>query len=200
MLGAAEDSAALRALLSDPAAVAAYDRVPAQAAQGVFTLDTATDMFVLHSGQAVPAGGGLLVATGKMWVALQAEADPRAISMQAVGEGLSLPALAAAYLEGPSPPAVSLLGPLNVQGSLEGSHIAPISRVQWLAPRAGISGSALLGPTAVSALASGPGFELQGQAATSVPGADRVRNANSQVGEPGKWQHTCLKARGWGVR
>jgi hypothetical protein len=48
--------------------------------------------------QAVPAGGGLVVATGKMWVAPAAESDPRAISMQAVGEGLSPAALAAGYL------------------------------------------------------------------------------------------------------
>ena len=48
--------------------------------------------------QAIPTGGGLLVATGKMWVAPAAENDPRAISMQAVGEGLSPAALAAGYL------------------------------------------------------------------------------------------------------
>lgn len=55
--------------------------------------------------QAVPAGGGLLFATGKMWVAPQAEADPRAISMQAVGEGLNAAALATGYL----PPVSNIL-------------------------------------------------------------------------------------------
>lgn len=98
MLTGCEETPALRALLADPAAVVAYDRVPATAATGVFTLDTATDMFVLHSGQAVPVGGGLLVATGKMWVAESAETDPRAISMQAVGEGLSAARLAQQYM------------------------------------------------------------------------------------------------------
>jgi len=98
MLAGVEDTPALRALLADPTAVVVYDRVPASAAAGVFTLDLSTEMFVLHSGQAVPTGGGLVVATGKMWVAPAAESDPRAISMQAVGEGLSPSALAAGYL------------------------------------------------------------------------------------------------------
>jgi hypothetical protein len=51
MLAGTEDTPALRALLGDPAAVVAYDRVPATAAAGVFTLDLSTEMFVLHSGQ-----------------------------------------------------------------------------------------------------------------------------------------------------
>ena len=57
MLAGVEDTPALRALLSDPAAVVAYDRVAAGAAAGVFTLDLSTDRFVLHSGQARGAGG-----------------------------------------------------------------------------------------------------------------------------------------------
>lgn len=72
--------------------------MPASAANGVFTLDTATEMFVLHSGQAVPAGGGLVQAAGRMWVAAAAESDPRAISMEAGGSGLNAGALAKAYL------------------------------------------------------------------------------------------------------
>jgi hypothetical protein len=89
---------AAQVLLAEPSAVAAYDRVPATAANGVFTLDTSTEMFVLHSGQAVPAGGGLLQAAGKMWVAAAAECDPRAIMMEAVGSGLNAGALAAGYV------------------------------------------------------------------------------------------------------
>ncbi|KAF6250262.1 hypothetical protein COO60DRAFT_1706191, partial [Scenedesmus sp. NREL 46B-D3] len=101
LLVGVEDTHALRALLSDPAAVAAYDRVPATAANGVFTLDTSTEMFVLHSGQAVPAGGGLLQAAGRMWVAAAAECDARAISMEAGGSGLNAGALAARYVSDP---------------------------------------------------------------------------------------------------
>lgn len=51
MLAGTEDTPALRALLGDPSAVVAYDRVAASAAAGVFTLDLSTEMFVLHSGQ-----------------------------------------------------------------------------------------------------------------------------------------------------
>lgn len=98
LLVGVEDTPALAALLSDPAAVAAYDRVPATAATGVFTLDTATEMFVLHSAQAVPAGGGLVQAAGKMWVAAAAETDSRAIAMEAGASGLNAAALAAGYL------------------------------------------------------------------------------------------------------
>jgi hypothetical protein len=98
LLVGVEDTPALQALLADPSAVLAYDRVPASGANGVFTLDTATEMFVLHSGQAVPAGGGLLQAAGRMWVAAAAEADPRAISMEVGGNGLNAGALAKPYL------------------------------------------------------------------------------------------------------
>jgi hypothetical protein len=51
MLAGCEDTPALRALLADPAAVVAADRVAAGAAAGVFTLDLSTEMFVLHSAQ-----------------------------------------------------------------------------------------------------------------------------------------------------
>jgi hypothetical protein len=101
LLVGVEDTPALRALLADPAAVAAYDRVPATAANGVFTLDTSTEMFVLHSGQAVPAGGGLLQAAGRMWVAAAAESDPRAIAMEAGGSGLNAGKLAERYVNDP---------------------------------------------------------------------------------------------------
>lgn len=114
LLVGAEDTPALRALLADPGAVVAYDRVPASAANGVFTLDTSTEMFVLHSGQAVPAGGGLLQAAGRMWVAAAAESDPRAIAMEAGGSGLNAGALAARYVNDPGQ--VSLGGRAGLGG------------------------------------------------------------------------------------
>lgn len=98
LLVGVEASPALAALLQDPAAVAAYDRVATTAANGVFTLDTATEMFVLHSAQAVPAGGGLIQAAGKMWVAAAAESDPRAIVMEAGASGLNAATLALGYI------------------------------------------------------------------------------------------------------
>ena len=97
MLSGCEDTPALQALLIDPTAVAAYDRAAATAATGVFTLDTSTEMLVLHSAQAVPAGGGLLAATAKMWVAAAAEEDPRAIVAEAVGQGISAAGLGRNY-------------------------------------------------------------------------------------------------------
>lgn len=98
VLEGTEDTVALRALLGAPAAVAAYDRVPATAATAVFTLDTSTEMLVVHSAQAVPLGGGLVGATAKVWVAPAAEADPRALAMDVVGQGLDAGQLAGAYL------------------------------------------------------------------------------------------------------
>jgi hypothetical protein len=46
----------------------------------------------------VPAGGGQLLANGRMWVAPQAEADPKALYFQAEGRELDPAALAAGYL------------------------------------------------------------------------------------------------------
>lgn len=93
-----EDSAAKAALQSDPEAVAAYDRIPLAAASAVFTMDTASEMFTLHSGQVRPAGGGQLVGSGRIWVACEAETDPRAIRMQAQGQGLPLESMLKRYL------------------------------------------------------------------------------------------------------
>lgn len=102
LLAGVEACPALSALLADRSAVAAYDRVPASAAGAVFSLDSGTGILTLHSGQAVPAGGGLLQAAGRMWVAPEAETDPRAVAMEAAGSGLDAAALAAAYLGGAS--------------------------------------------------------------------------------------------------
>ncbi len=50
-LMATELTPARTALLNTPAAVGVFDRVPVLAANAVFTLDTATQRFNLHSGQ-----------------------------------------------------------------------------------------------------------------------------------------------------
>ncbi|WIA09845.1 hypothetical protein OEZ85_010059 [Tetradesmus obliquus] len=188
LLVGAEDTPALRALLADPGAVVAYDRVPASAANGVFTLDTSTEMFVLHSGQAVPAGGGLLQAAGRMWVAAAAESDPRAIAMEAGGSGLNAGALAARYVNDPGQPAtvgpaavLAGAGPLNVRGSMSGSHLAPTTRLDWASPSGGLSGSASFTPTALQAAGSGPGFSVRASAVTSNPTAEQARAADTQA-------------------
>jgi hypothetical protein len=54
MLGSVERTAARTALEATAAqgAIAAYDRVPFVSAAAVFTMDTSSDIFMLHSGQA----------------------------------------------------------------------------------------------------------------------------------------------------
>ena len=49
MLAAMEPSAAQQALATELRALAAYDRVPCAAASAVFTMDTATEIFLLHT-------------------------------------------------------------------------------------------------------------------------------------------------------
>jgi len=63
MLAAAGDSAAQALLAAEPEAVAAYDHVPVRAAAAVFTMDTASEVFMLHSAKVgeepSPGQGGL---------------------------------------------------------------------------------------------------------------------------------------------
>lgn len=87
-------------------------------------------------------------------------------------------------------------GPLNVRGSLQGSHLAPTTRVDWAAPSSGLSGTASLTPTALALASSGPGFKLRASAVTSNPTADEARAANTQVGQ----QHTSPAQRGLASR
>ena len=51
MLAAAEDSAAQAVLAAEPEAVGVYDHVPVRAGAAVFTMDTASEVFMLHSGK-----------------------------------------------------------------------------------------------------------------------------------------------------
>ena len=46
---AMEDSSARETLLEFPSAAGVYDRVPFSSASAVWTLDTSTDIFLLHS-------------------------------------------------------------------------------------------------------------------------------------------------------
>lgn len=85
---------------------------------------------------------------------------------------------------GASNPAAVLsgAGPVNVRGSLSGSHVAPTTRVEWAAPSSGLTGSASVSPTALSMASSGPGFNIKASAVTSNPTVEQARNANTQVG------------------
>lgn len=84
----------------------------------------------------------------------------------------------------PPPHAATVLagaGPLNVRGSLTGSHLAPATRVDWAAPSSGVTGSAQFSPTALSVACSGGQFSLRASAALTNPTMEQARNANTQV-------------------
>lgn len=81
----------------------------------------------------------------------------------------------------PPPPALSSVGPLNVRGSLEGSHLAPVARAQWLAPSSGVQGNATFSPTRMAGDLSGPAFSLRAVADITSPNAERARNADTQA-------------------
>ena len=51
-----------------------------------------------YPAQAEPVGGGKLVASGRMWVATEAEFDQRAVRMHAEGAGLPAEAILKRYL------------------------------------------------------------------------------------------------------
>jgi hypothetical protein len=70
---------------------------------------------------------------------------------------------------------------------MNGSHLAPTTRVDWASPSSGLTGSASFTPTALSVASSGPGFKLRASAATSNPTAAQARAADTQVGHR---QHT----------
>ena len=77
MLAAMEETHASNALRTQREAaaeqgrqlVAAFDHVPFTSVQGVFTLDTSTDVMLLHDARAEVLGGGLVKGSGRMWVA-----------------------------------------------------------------------------------------------------------------------------------
>lgn len=52
----------------------------------------------VHASQVEPAGGGQLVAGGRMWVSPRGEADGRAVRMQLQGRGLGAESLLRRYL------------------------------------------------------------------------------------------------------
>ncbi len=55
MLAAAQPSHAQAAMLSEAAAVGAYDQVPVAFAAGVYAFDTASEVFMLHSAKVTAA-------------------------------------------------------------------------------------------------------------------------------------------------
>ncbi|GIM02660.1 hypothetical protein Vretimale_7447, partial [Volvox reticuliferus] len=177
-----EDTPALAALRGHNGAVAAYDKVPLLGAQAVFTLDMATQMLNLHSVQAQPDGGGSLLASGRMWLAPEAESDPRAISIAGEAEGVDADRLARYYL----PPDVELpdgirLGSASVRGLMAGSHLAPGVDLTAEAPAARMTGSASFSQKAISMSARSPAFSVDCTVHTSLPYFDELRSSETQA-------------------
>ena len=64
---------------------------------GKLSSTTEDSMQVVHV-QAEPLEGGSFVASGRLWVAPEAETDPRAVAVQGAGSDLPLDALVRRYL------------------------------------------------------------------------------------------------------
>ncbi|CAL8466123.1 g5659 [Coccomyxa elongata] len=140
---AMEDSNARETLREFPRAAGAYDRVPIANASAVWTLDTSTDIFLLHSIQAEPLGGGQVLGSGRMWVSPEGEMDPRAVRVQLEGQNLPTEALLNRYMPKATPlPAATELGDSSVQGTMAGSFLAPDLHMRWEAPAVAASGTA----------------------------------------------------------
>eukprot|EP00873_Tetraselmis_striata_P029672 jgi/Tetstr1/449936/TSEL_036990.t1 len=153
-IAASEETDAKAALVATPGAVGAYDKVPFQSASAVFTFDTSSATIT-----AEPCGGGTLVGSGRMWVAPEAEADPRAISMQAEGRGLHADRILQGYLPaGAELPAGVSIGSLSLKGTMEGAHVDSKIRVRWEAPMSSARGTADLSPSAMTFTAASPTF------------------------------------------
>lgn len=128
-------------LETDPSAVAAYDKVSFKRASVVFTVDTATEMAYMHAIHAEPFDGGHLNASGRMWVAPEAEDHPEAILVHVEATDVPADALAIRYMSlgGSLPPSIHM-GDVNAKAVMYGSHLAPTIDVDWEAPRTHASG------------------------------------------------------------
>lgn len=144
-LAACEPSDALAALLAEPRAVGAYDRVPLAGAGAVFALDTAQEMFDLHAMHGELLDGGELRGSGRMWVAPLAEMHPSAVSISAEGHGLAVEPLARRYLpDGMRVPPGMLAGCASFTASMKGSHMEPTLEVAVALPETETTCSATL--------------------------------------------------------
>ena len=95
---------------------------------------------------------------------------------------ISVPSLRHLFQDGsPPPPALGLIGPLNIRASLEGSHVSPHTSVQWLVPGTSFSGQAAFGPETINIAAAGGGWDMAARADVTNPNALMAREANTQV-------------------
>ncbi|KAL3160063.1 hypothetical protein ABBQ38_009778 [Trebouxia sp. C0009 RCD-2024] len=182
MLASTEDCAAKATLVAASGSVAAYDKVPLAAASCLFTMDTATSIFLMHSFQAEPVGGGKMLGSGRMWVAPAALEDPRAVKISMQGQGLPTEALLKSYLPpGTALPKALTLGPGEVQGSMEGPHTNPTIRATWQVPVAEASGQVKLDKDAIHMSAKAPALDVSGVLHMRPPAPQVVRAALTQA-------------------
>jgi len=173
---------AAEALAATPRAVAAYDRIAFEAVKAVWTLDTASGLFVLHEAEAIPAGGGAVRAAGQLRVDPAAEAAPDGIRFTVTGEGVDGARLARAYQGalregaggGPPPPELppQLLEGLrgaSFSALLAGSQLTPGCSVAWSAPGAEAEGSVELQRAAITARLRTPSLEASCVLETAYP-------------------------------
>lgn len=164
--------------------VGAYDRIPITRANASLTVDTATEMIHLHTFDAETIQGGQIKGSGSMWVAPQAEEDPRAVRIDVDVSDLPLKALAMQYLDGEKteflPSSILELGRGYASVVMSGSHIGPNFDVQWSAPDVDAAGTAFLSPTKIEFQGQAP--EISGRAVLHTKGSDSavIRAARTQ--------------------
>ncbi|KAK9804274.1 hypothetical protein WJX72_004315 [[Myrmecia] bisecta] len=180
-VGPGDKTAAQDVLDGQAGALAAYDRLPLASASAVFTLDTSTDIFLLHSFQVEPLDGGRLVGSGRMWVAKEAEMDPQAVRIQAQGHSLPTHRLLQRYLpKGTNLPASVVLGDSEIQATMIGSHLAPDIRTRWKAPTAQAHGTTHMTRDSTHFTCKAPALDLTGSLHLRPATFEQIKQAVTQ--------------------
>ncbi|KAL0030394.1 hypothetical protein WJX79_000988 [Trebouxia sp. C0005] len=182
MLELSEDCDAKSTLVQTQGCVGAYDKMPLASASCLFTMDTSSDIFIMHSFQAEPVGGGKMLGSGRMWVAQAALDNPNAVKMTMRGQGLPTEALLKRYLpSGTVLPKALTLGPGEVQGSMEGSHTNPTVHATWQVPVAHASGQVKLDKDSMHLSAKSPALDVSGILHMRPPPPEKIRAAVTQA-------------------
>lgn len=95
--------------------------------RGIFSMDTATSTLAVQTLQGSPVGGGVVKGNGRMLLDPAMEGDPRAVQLEALGEGLN-PLTAAPYMPAlqESILAPGVLGPVSLQARMQGARAASL--------------------------------------------------------------------------
>jgi hypothetical protein len=168
-------------------AVAAYDRIPFKSGEAVFTLNTATQMLLLHSFNAAPVGGGHLTGQGQMWTSPEAEMNDSATHIELHGRELPLEQTLRRYstsIPGQALPPTLLAtlprGSLNMDGTLVGSQLAPTFQCAWGVPQDGISGHVRTNRQAAHVTVKAPSVDLVTQVDTCYAPFEAMLRARTQ--------------------